>query len=97
MRMFALALATVLALGSSARADEGLKVGDAVGPFHVKDITGEHAADDECCYRCMYGDKPVVAVFVRGEMDEKLGKACKDLQNTMGEKKIKAFVCLHDR
>jgi hypothetical protein len=87
-----MAICAGLAAASVGYADEGLKPGDAVGAFHVKDITGEHASEDECCYRCMYGNKPVVAVFARGEMDDKLAKACKDLEKKLSEKKIKSFV-----
>ncbi|REJ89633.1 MAG: hypothetical protein DWQ34_19110 [Planctomycetota bacterium] len=50
-------------------APPALSVGDEVAMFYVKDVTGP-AAGKQLCYRCRYGDQPVVAVFTRRMTDE---------------------------
>lgn len=44
--------------------DSGVQVGDAVAPFDVQDITGPNKGNT-LCYRCQYGQNPVVCVFAR--------------------------------
>jgi hypothetical protein len=84
MLRFAVALAAAAFVGpASAGLESGPKVGSDVAPFHVIDVTGEHKGK-EVCYRCQFGDKPVVAVFAR-EMNEKVEKACKELDKAMAE------------
>lgn len=46
-----------------------LSVGDEASMFFVRDVTGP-AAGKELCYRCRYGEQPVVAVFTRHMTDE---------------------------
>lgn len=82
----------VLLLTSSATQAEksGPAVGDSPAPFEVQDITGP-SAGKSLCYRCKYGDEPVVCLFVRdtSEMNVELIKA---LDEKLGEnKKLRAF------
>ena len=70
-----------------------LKVGDDVGPFYVKDVTGP-AAGTALCYRCRYGDQPTVSVFAR-EVNDELGKLLKEIDGVVGknsERKMAAFL-----
>jgi hypothetical protein len=71
--------------------DSGLKVGEKAGPFVVEDVTGPHKGDS-LCYRCEYGDAPVVSVFTR-ELDGAVWDAVKDLDKKLADnKELKAFV-----
>lgn len=90
-------LALVLATPAFA-ADEtksGLKDGAFVGAFNVKDCTGP-SKGKSLCYRCQYGNRPVVAVFTR-TLDENVTNLIKDIDKQVGknsEKSMKAFVVL---
>lgn len=68
-----LSVAVIAADGKTAP----LQVGDEVGPFYVKDVTGP-AAGTALCYRCRYGDRPVVSIFVR-EVDDQLATLLKEV------------------
>lgn len=71
----------------------GLQIDDFPFPFYVTDVTGP-SAGEKLCYRCQYGDRPVVSIFVR-KMDENTAKLVKQLDEVVGkqeEKKIAAFV-----
>ncbi|QGJ70336.1 Hypothetical protein PBC10988_20310 [Planctomycetales bacterium 10988] len=61
-----LALAMVAMVGLTF-AGEALKKGDSVGAFHVEKIGGatEDGVDvgENLCYRCMYGNRPMVMIF----------------------------------
>ena len=48
-------------------AESGLKVGDAPPPYNVKDVTGP-SAGKSLCYRCQYGQRPVVNIFATREV-----------------------------
>ncbi|MEM6471351.1 MAG: hypothetical protein AAF802_17450 [Planctomycetota bacterium] len=83
-------LGMVLAPISSA-ADSGgdcLKAGDGISPFYVTKIAG--AEDDgvetgkELCYRCRYGQRPMVMVFTRSA-DGEVGKLVKALDSAVQE------------
>ena len=50
----------------------GLQVDDLPAPFNVTDVTGP-VAGTKLCYRCQYGSRPVVSIFVR-KMDQSLSK-----------------------
>ncbi|HVJ83403.1 MAG TPA: hypothetical protein VNC50_20225 [Planctomycetia bacterium] len=92
MRTFALAFAALAAAAIPARAEleSGPKVGSDVAPFHIVDVTGG-AAGKEHCYRCEYGDNPVVAIFAT-EINDKIVKACKELDGQIGASKdLKGF------
>jgi hypothetical protein len=79
---------TVLFAGPVRAADDelkpGLKPGDYVDVFYVHDITGP-AKGDTLCYRCKYGGRPVVTVFVRDIKDEILTELLKGLDKTVAQ------------
>lgn len=72
----------------------GLQVDDYPAAFNVTDITGP-SAGEKLCYRCQYGARPVVSIFIR-KMDENTTKLVKELDAIVGknaeEKKMAAFV-----
>ena len=79
---------------------EELKSGLAVGemastPFHVKDVTGRYRDLEEVCYRCAYGNRPVISVFTR-TIDEDVAKLVKEVDALVKryyrEKRLSAFV-----
>ena len=74
----------------------GLQVDDYPGAFNVTDVTGP-SAGLKLCYRCQYGARPVVSIFVR-KMDENTTKLVKELDAVVGknadEKKMAAFVTI---
>ena len=71
MKTFALALlaAVVVSPAFAEEKSECLEVGSKVGAFYVTDVTGP-AAGEKLCYRCRYGGRPVVSLFVRDVNDE---------------------------
>jgi hypothetical protein len=71
----------------------GLQVDDYPPAFYVTDVTGP-AASTKLCYRCQYGARPVVSLFVR-KMDEKTTKLVKELDAVIAknaERKMAGFV-----
>lgn len=97
MKPFAFALLMVVAANASFAEDkaECLAVGSGVGAFYVTDVTGP-AAGEKLCYRCRYGKRPVVSMFVRDVNDE-VAKLIKDVDAKVGENKdagMAAFVVL---
>lgn len=60
-----------------------LEVGEQVGAFYVKDVTGP-AAGTALCYRCRYGDRPVVSIFARN-VDDKLAALLKEVDGIVGQ------------
>lgn len=96
MKKFAGIAAVCLAAGAAFAADEiksGLPVGEQVPAFHVRDITGP-ARGTTLCYRCKYGEQPVVTVFTRdlSESVKELVKKVDSLVAKNEEKKMAAFV-----
>ena len=91
MLSFAGFVATALMVSPAyAELESGPKVGADVMPFHVMDVTGKFKGT-EVCYRCKLGDAPVVAIFAR-EINEKVEKACKELNSQMNaNKELKGF------
>ena len=88
----ALVLATGLML-IAAEVDSGLAVGEKVGAYNVKDITGPEAGTS-LCYRCKYGARPVINVFTR-EVNDDLAKLVKEVDGLVAknqDKKMAAFV-----
>ncbi len=78
---------------SAADLKSGLQIDDFPAPFNVTDVTGP-LAGKKLCYRCQYGDRPVVSIFVR-KMDENTAKLVKQLDEVVGkneDKKMAAFV-----
>ena len=74
--------------------ESGLPVGEGpVPPFNVRDITGPNKGKT-LCYRCQYGDRPVVTVFTR-ELNDTVKDLVKKIDARVGEnkdKKMAAFV-----
>ncbi|TWT49864.1 hypothetical protein KOR42_38160 [Thalassoglobus neptunius] len=88
------AVAALLVVSSVAMAG-GLEVGEGVGAFYVKDVTGP-SAGEKLCYRCQYRNRPVVSIFAR-EMNDNVASLVKSVDATVGEnesKKMAAFVVL---
>jgi len=95
MRLTIALCASVLMLATAAFAGEGLKVGDEVGAFTVTDVTGPEAGKS-LCYRCRYGNQPVVSIFAR-EINDELATLVKNVDQVVGQnrgEKMAAFVVL---
>ena len=96
MKKFLASFAAVLVVAGmviAAEVESGLKVGDQVGAYNVKDITGPNAGKS-LCYRCNYGARPVINVFTRTTGDD-LAKLVKEVDKLVEEnkdKKMAAFV-----
>ncbi len=89
-------VATVAVAADTAQV--GLKQGDSIGAFYVTKVAG--AADDgvangqELCYRCRYGQRPMVMVFARKSSDQ-LNELIGKLDAAVAENKdaqLKSFV-----
>ncbi|HUY33389.1 MAG TPA: hypothetical protein VMV69_11630 [Pirellulales bacterium] len=105
MKMLAcFSVALALAVGTSpVRAVElksGIQPGEAIGPFDVVKCAGavDDGVDvgDKLCYRCKYGNRPMVMVFSR-KADAKLVALAKQLDEQVSKnskKKLAAFVSL---
>lgn len=94
-RMLTPMVALLLAVAPAFAADGPLQVGDEVGAFYVKDVTGPKAGD-ALCYRCRYGDQPVVSIFAR-KVDDKLATLLKEVDAVVGQnsnKEMAAFLVL---
>ncbi len=94
------ALVCMVSAVGAAELKSGLQAGDEVQPFNVVKCSG--AIDDgvklgeELCYRCRYGNKPVVMVFAR-QTDPALATLVKELDQLIAKnesKKFSAFVNL---
>lgn len=87
-RLLALMVALLLTVGVvMADPPAPLKVGDEVGAFYVKDVTGP-AAGQALCYRCRYGDRPVVSIFAR-KVDDNLAALLKEVDGIVGKNSAK--------
>jgi hypothetical protein len=78
---------------SAADLKSGLQVDEYPHAFNVTDVTGP-SAGKKLCYRCQYGERPVVSIFVR-KMDANTAKLVKQLDEVVAkheEKKMAAFV-----
>lgn len=80
--------------------DKGLCKGDAIGAFYVTKVAG--AEDDgvpqgeDLCYRCRYGQRPMVMVFAR-TTDGQVAKLVEKLDAAVADQKdlqLKSFVTL---
>jgi hypothetical protein len=99
----AVGLAVVFALAVMARAAElksGPQKGEEIGAFEVVKVAGNPhdgvKIDEELCYRCKLGNRPMVMVFAR-KTDKNLAKFVKELDKVVAkneEKKLGAFVAL---
>ena len=80
-----LALVAVAASGwafAAEKLESGLAVGADVPAFNVRDITGP-AKGTTLCYRCKYGDRPVVTVFTR-EVNDTVKDLVKRIDEQVG-------------
>ncbi|MEM0925428.1 MAG: hypothetical protein AAGJ83_05270 [Planctomycetota bacterium] len=99
--MMSFALAGLLLAPAVSAADPGsdcLQSGDGIAPFTVTKIAGAEGdgvdAGKELCYRCRYGQSPMVMVFTRST-DGKLGKLVKAIDSAVQEnesEKLKGLV-----
>ena len=92
------ACAAVLVVSASlafaAEIQSGLEKGKGVPAFNVKDVTGPNKDGEELCYRCRYGNQPVVSVFAK-EMTEEVAQLSKELDNVVAknrDQKMAGFV-----
>ncbi|MFV0444281.1 MAG: hypothetical protein ACK5Q5_11995 [Planctomycetaceae bacterium] len=97
MKPYALALLAIVATGPAFAGEksECLEVGSKVGAFYVNDVTGP-SAGTKLCYRCRYGNRPVVSVFIRDVNDE-VAKLVKEVDTKVGQNSdagMAAFVVL---
>lgn len=95
MRKLALGLVASVALVGASVAIAGLKsgldVGERVPAFYVVDVTGP-SAGEKLCYRCRYGNSPVVTVFTRSTND-KVQTLVKQLDEQLAKnEELKSFV-----
>ncbi len=88
-----LAVFAVASIAYAAELKSGLKVGESVAAFNVKDCSGPNEGKT-LCYRCAYGARPVVAVFTRRLTDDLTGlvKKIDDTVAKNADKKMAAFV-----
>ena len=92
-RMLALVAVVLAGAGIAWAADvkSGLQVGEFVGAFDVKDCSGP-SEGKTLCYRCQYGNSPVVAVFTR-RMSEDVTGLVKEIDDAVAKNAgMKAFV-----
>ena len=88
-----LAMVCLIAVCGVAVAGDGLAIGDHVPAFNVRDITGPNKGKT-LCYRCKFGDQPVVTVFTRDVNDSVVSLVKKvDAQVAANkDKKMASFV-----
>lgn len=90
-----LAVAVAVAAMTSMAFADGLPVGSDVAAFYVKDVTGP-AAGTKLCYRCRFGDRPVVSIFAR-DVNPEVTSLIHEVDGAVGKnqgKDMKAFVVL---
>ena len=96
MRIFmSLLIVSMFSTADAADIKSGLQVGDYPAAFTVADVTGP-AAGQELCYRCRYGQQPVVSIFAR-KLDGNVTKLVKELDAVVGknrDNRMAAFVVL---
>ncbi len=94
MKMTRLSLLGLVAMaGVAIAAEKSLSVGDPVPPFNVRDITGPNKGKT-LCYRCKYGDQPVVTIFTR-KVDPNVVSLTKKIDDQVGknsDKKMASFL-----
>ncbi len=87
----------VAATAAAAELKSGLGKGEFVGAFNVTDITGP-AKGEELCYRCKFGDRPVVCVFAK-EMTTEVAELSKAIDGVVAkneEARMAGFVVVLD-
>ncbi|MFV2068484.1 MAG: hypothetical protein ACC645_16055 [Pirellulales bacterium] len=102
LNCLALVAALVMSTASvqAAEIKSGLQVGEHVGAFTVEKCAGNPEdgvpVGEKLCYRCMLGNRPVVAVFARN-VDDNLASLVKQLDALVSkneDKKMASFVNL---
>lgn len=91
----AMAVCLLMAGVAFAELKSGLPVGESVPPFNVRDITGP-SKGKTLCYRCQYGNRPVVTVFTR-EVNKSVTDLVSKIDAVVGknkDSKMAAFVCV---
>ena len=80
---------------TAADLQSGLEVGECAGAYYVADVTGP-SAGEKLCYRCRYGNRPVVNIFAR-TMDENVTKLVKQIDDVVAKNRdngMAAFVVM---
>jgi CheY-like chemotaxis protein len=96
MACVALAVASIGLAVAAEKVQSGLEKGAKVPAFYVKDITGPAKDGDELCYRCRYGNQPVVTIFAQ-EMTDEVAALAKELDGVVAknrDQKMAGFVVL---
>ncbi|QDU00833.1 hypothetical protein V6x_05090 [Gimesia chilikensis] len=73
----------------------GMEVGEIPMPFEVEDVTGPNEGKT-LCYRCLYGERPVVGIFVR-ELGPQIETMIQQIDQEVAahkDEKLAAFVVL---
>jgi hypothetical protein len=96
----ALALVAGVSVAVAAELKSGVQKGESINPFDVVKCAGstEDGVDlgDKLCYRCKYGNRPMVMVFSR-KADENVASLVKKLDSAVeknADDKLAAFVNL---
>lgn len=96
MACLALVVASVGLSVAAEKVQSGLEKGAKVPPFYVKDVTGPAKDEEPLCYRCRYGNQPVVTVFAK-EMTDEVAALVKELDGVVAknrDEKMAGFVVL---
>jgi hypothetical protein len=96
---FCTTLALLVSVAVAAELKSGLEPGKPIGPFDVIKCAGPDdkvKVGDELCYRCKYGNRPMVMVFSRSS-DAKVAALAKKLDAAVeanSSKQLAAFVSM---
>lgn len=96
MACVALVVASVGLTVAAEKVQSGLEKGAKVPAFYVKDVTGPAKDGEELCYRCRYGNQPVVTIFAK-EMTDEVAALTKELDGVVAknrDQKMAGFVVL---
>lgn len=96
MACVALVVASVGLAGAAEKVVSGLEKGAKVPAFYVKDVTGPNKDGEELCYRCRYGNQPVVTIFAK-EMTDEVAALTKELDAVVAknrDQKMAGFVVI---
>ena len=97
--LLAVALASGCGLAFAAELKSGLAADEDIAPFDVVKCAGPDdkvKVGDQLCYRCKYGNRPMVMIFTRNT-DEKVADLVKKLDKAVAKHskaELKAFVNL---
>lgn len=96
MACVTLVVASVGLAVAAEKVQSGLEKGGKVPAFYVKDVTGPAKDGEELCYRCRYGNQPVVTIFAK-EMTDEVAALTKELDGVVAknrDQKMAGFVVL---